>query len=39
MTMPTFADGVLTNAAALNVVSTGIVNLNTLYTGAAPPRA
>lgn len=38
MTMPTFTDGVVVNAATLNKLSTGINNLNSLLTGAVPPR-
>lgn len=39
MTLPTFLDGVLVNAAALNSLSTAVTNLNVLLTGANPPRA
>jgi hypothetical protein len=38
MTMPTFADGVLVNAAILNVLPVGLNALNTLLTGAVAPR-
>jgi hypothetical protein len=38
MTMPTFADGKLINAATLNVLPTGLNALSTLMTGAVAPR-
>jgi hypothetical protein len=39
MTMPTFLDGVLTHAASLTSLSSGVNAVNSLLTGAVAPRA
>lgn len=39
MTMPTFVTGAVVHQWQLNRVGNGIINMSTLATGAAPPRA